>query len=50
MAGNRHLGYASINMEECVALRDGILVATYNGISNLQIKGASKVIIICYKC
>ena len=45
VAGSRHLGNASIIMVECVALRDGILVATYNGFSNLEIEGDSKVIL-----
>ena len=48
MAGSRHLGNASIIMAECVALIDGILVATYNGFSNLEIEVDSKVIIDCY--
>ena len=52
MTGNRHLGNASIIMTKYVALRYGILVATYNGLLNLEIKGDSKVIIDCYnkKC
>ena len=48
MAGSRHLGNTSIIMAECVALIDGILVATHNGFSNLEIEGDSKVIINCY--
>ena len=48
MAESRHLDNASIIMMECVALRDGILVATYNGFSNLEIEGNFKVIIDCY--
>ena len=48
MAGSRHLHNALIIMVECVALRDGVLNATYNGFSNLEIERDSKVIICCY--
>ena len=48
MAGNRHLGNVSIITVECVALRDGVLTATNNGFSNLEIEGDSKVIIAGY--
>ena len=48
MAESRHLGNILIINAECVALRDGVLAATYNGFSNLEIEGDSKVIIDCY--
>ena len=48
MAGSRHLGNALIITAECVALRDGVLVVTNNGFSNLEIEGNSKVIIDGY--
>ena len=44
----RHLGNASIITAKCGALRDGILGAIYNGSSNLEIEGDSKVVIDCY--
>ena len=48
MTGSRHLRNASKIMIECVALRDGFQVATYNGFLNLEIEGHFKVIIDCY--
>ena len=52
MTRNKHFGNALIIKMECVVLRYGILVATYNGLINLEIKGDSKVVIDCYneKC
>ena len=48
MAANRHLANASIIIAECIALRDGVLVAKHNGFVDLKIKGNSEVIIDCY--
>ena len=48
MVGSRHLGNVLINKTECVALRDDVLYATYNGFSYLEIKWDSIVIIDCY--
>ena len=48
IAGNKHLGNVSIIIAQCVALRDDILVAIYNGFTNLEIEGDSKVIIDYY--
>ena len=48
MVGSRHLGDASIIIAKCVALRYGVLVATNNGFSNLEIEGNFKVIIDGY--
>ena len=38
MAGNRHLGHASIITIECVALRDGVLTTKLYGFSNMEYK------------
>ena len=48
MAGSMHLGNASILTAKCVALRDGVLAARYNGFPDLEIEGDSKVIIDYY--
>ena len=48
MTGNRHLGNTSIITKEYIVLRGGVLIVAYNGFSNLEIKGDSKVIIDCY--
>ena len=48
IARSRHLGNASTIIAECVALRDDVLAAIYNGFTNLEIEGDSKVIIVCY--
>ena len=44
MARNKYLDNALIINVECVALRYGVLAATNNGYSNLEIEGNSKVI------
>ena len=38
MASKRHLGHASIITIECVALRDGVIVAKHYGFSNMEYK------------
>ena len=48
MEESGHLGNASIIITDCVALRDGVVVAKNNGFLNLEIEGNSKVIIDCY--
>ena len=42
VAGSRQLGNASIITAKCIALRDGVLTAAYNGFSNLELKGIPK--------
>ena len=48
IARSRHLGNASIIIAECVALRDDVLASIYNGFTNFEIEGNSKIIINCY--
>ena len=48
MVVSRQLGNASIITAECIDLRDSVPTATYNGFSNLEIGGNSKVVIDCY--
>ena len=48
LVGSRHLGNALIIIADSVVLRDGVPAAIYNGFTNLEIEGDSKVIINCY--
>ena len=48
MAGNKHLGYASIITIECVILRDGVLASKLYGFSNMEMERDSKIIIDCF--
>ena len=48
MTKRRYLGNVSIITIEYVALRDRVIAARNNGLSNLEIEGDSKVIINCY--
>ena len=45
MAGNKHLGHASIITTECVVLRDGILASKLDGFSNMEMERDSKITI-----
>ena len=45
MAGNKHLGHASIITTECVVLTDGVIAAKLYGFSNMEIERDSKIII-----
>ena len=38
MAGNRHLGHASIITIKCVALRDGVIAVKLYGFSKMEYK------------
>ena len=48
VAGIRHSGNALIIIAKCVTLRDGVLIATHNGFTNLEIEGDCKVIRDCH--
>ena len=48
MVGSRHLGRAWIITTKCMALRDGIQATRFNGFSNKEIEGGSRVIIYCF--
>ena len=48
MIVSRQLDNASIITAKRIALRYGVLTTLYNGFSNLEIDGDSKVIIDCY--
>ena len=45
MAGNKHLGHASIITTECVVLTDGVIAVKLYGFSNMEIERDSKIII-----
>ncbi|BFG37055.1 hypothetical protein CerSpe_233290 [Prunus speciosa] len=47
LAGAKNLGQVSINVAECLALRDGLAHAINNGWSKVLIEGDSKLVIDC---
>ena len=48
MAASKDLANASIIITKCMALRNGVVLATKNSFLNLELEAYSKVIINCY--
>lgn len=45
VAGARHLGEVSVNVAECLALRDALWMARCRGLQRIMVEGDSKLII-----
>ncbi|XP_024171818.1 uncharacterized protein LOC112177794 [Rosa chinensis] len=49
VAGSRKIGFSSVSVAECSALKDGLLQALYSNLSKIYVEADSKLVIDCIK-
>ncbi|PRQ39203.1 putative ribonuclease H-like domain-containing protein [Rosa chinensis] len=49
VAGSRKIGFSSVPVAECSALKDGLLQALHSNLSKISVEGDSKLVIDCIK-